>query len=586
MSLRTSGSKYAEPEVSWKSWVAILCASLHTFSSLLSITGAAGVIAFIIQSLGDPQDAVWLISGPTLCQAALAPVLARLSDLTGKKKHIIAVCCLFGVAGAIVGGKATSMQMVIAGQVLIGIAISCVGVTSSIPSEVLPHSKRSYAQATVLYAANAATVIGSLGTGGMVQGDAVNGWRIVYWLLAASYGLTFLGIVFVYNPPTPPDYRKRTMSQLLHDLDVVGSLLIVIALALTLLALNWGGEKYAWSSATVLAPLLIGLASLVAFGIWEWKGRSDGIVDHRIFGLGRNFAVATFALAVEGWVYFTNVAAYVPQEILGLGYASDPIKIGARSFIFTAATFLCAFPISWYVARYKDPRTPLVIGFTLFLVAAAMLSQCKPGTGGDALLMGALAVAGVGFCAPLILLNMVVQLSAPPELIATVTALVASGRAFGGTVGTAVVSTIRTSKLASKLPELVGPAALQAGLPPSSLPILFGLIEISPALIVNVPGLTPQVAQAVIPAYYESQAYAFSYAWYSILGPIALAAVTCACLESVKDKMTPKVDRPYIDSANKYIGDQEAAMGPISTPAFEKAEESTVEHGMLPTQRI
>lgn len=84
------------------------------------------------------------------------------------------------------------------------------------------------------------------------------------------------------------------MSQLLHDLDVVGSLLIVIALALTLLALNWGGEKYAWSSATVLAPLLIGLASLVAFGIWEWKGRSDGIVDHRIFGLGRNFAVATF----------------------------------------------------------------------------------------------------------------------------------------------------------------------------------------------------------------------------------------------------------------------------------------------------
>lgn len=59
-----------------------------------------------------------------------SPVLARLSDLTGKKKHIIAVCCLFGVAGAIVGGKATSMQMVIAGQVLIGIAISCVGVTS------------------------------------------------------------------------------------------------------------------------------------------------------------------------------------------------------------------------------------------------------------------------------------------------------------------------------------------------------------------------------------------------------------------------------------------------------------------------
>lgn len=109
----------------------------------------------------------------------------------------------------------------------------------------------------------------------------------------------------------------------------------------------------------------------------------------------------------------------VNREIIGLGYATDPVLIGSRSFIFTAATFLAAFPISYYVARYKDPKSPLVAGFTLFLVAAAMISQCKPGPGGDALLMGALAVAGVGFCAPLVLLNMVVQLSAPPELIAS-----------------------------------------------------------------------------------------------------------------------------------------------------------------------
>ena len=147
----------------------------------------------------------------------------------------------------------------------------------------------------------------------MVKSDLVNGWRIIFYVLAAAYAITFLGIVIVYNPPTPPDYRKRSFGQLIHDLDIVGSGLLAIGLILTLLGLNWGGGRFAWASAAVMAPLIIGLCTILAFGVWEWKGRTDGIVDHRIFRLGRNFAIATFALAVEGWVYFTNVAAYIPQ---------------------------------------------------------------------------------------------------------------------------------------------------------------------------------------------------------------------------------------------------------------------------------
>lgn len=42
-----------------------------------------------------------------------------------------------------------------------------------------------------------------------------------------------------------------------------------------------------------------------------------------------------------------------------------------------------------------------------------MFSQVKPGHTGDGLLIGGLAVAGVGFAAPLVLLIAVVQLCAP-----------------------------------------------------------------------------------------------------------------------------------------------------------------------------
>ena len=84
-------------------------------------------------------------------------------------------------------------------------------------------------------------------------------------------------------------------------------------------------------------------------------------------------------------------------------------------------------------------------------------------------------------------------------------------------IGTAVVSTIKTNKLVEALPARVAPVALQAGLPASSLPLLIQFLFISPALLVEVPGITPQVVGAVLPAYYDAQAYAFSFAWYVIV---------------------------------------------------------------------
>lgn len=96
-----------------------------------------------------------------------------------------------------------------------------------------------------------------------------------------------------------------------------------------------------------------------------------------------------------------------------------------------AAGFVTTFALSAYVTRTRDMKWPLVAGFSLFTVAIIMLSQAGPGPSGDNLVMGALAVAGVGFAAPLVLLNGVVQLSAPAEIMATVTAFVASMRALG-----------------------------------------------------------------------------------------------------------------------------------------------------------
>jgi hypothetical protein len=40
---------------------------------------------------------------------------------------------------------------------------------------------------------------------------------------------------------------------------------------LTQLGLNWGGVTYPWTSAAVLAPLILGVAAFVVFFVWEAK---------------------------------------------------------------------------------------------------------------------------------------------------------------------------------------------------------------------------------------------------------------------------------------------------------------------------
>lgn len=57
----------------------------------------------------------------------------------------------------------------------------------------------------------------------------------------------------------------------LRQVDYYGSILTLAFSVLILMALSWGGTQYAWDSAGVLAPLLIGIALLGVFIFVEWK---------------------------------------------------------------------------------------------------------------------------------------------------------------------------------------------------------------------------------------------------------------------------------------------------------------------------
>lgn len=57
-----------------------------------------------------------------------------------------------------------------------------------------------------------------------------------------------------------------------------GNFLIISSSTAVVIGLSWGGVRYSWTSAHVLAPLIIGLIGIVVFIVYEAKVAKEPIV--------------------------------------------------------------------------------------------------------------------------------------------------------------------------------------------------------------------------------------------------------------------------------------------------------------------
>ena len=175
---------------------------------------------------------------------------------------------------------------------------------------------------------------------------ADNWQRGIYWMQTAFHLVTSIGFFAFYWPKRRSDYPKLSFKQLLWEIDPIGSFLLVSFATLLLLALDWGGSAYPWGDPHVAAPLGVGFGFLVLFCLYEWKGRSDGIVAHVFFKGSPNFALSCFAFAVEGWIFYSAVNSVTPQIVLHLGWETSSWIISLRQLAFSLTSLLASIPIT------------------------------------------------------------------------------------------------------------------------------------------------------------------------------------------------------------------------------------------------
>ncbi|KAF2248131.1 MFS general substrate transporter [Trematosphaeria pertusa] len=111
------------------------------------------------------------------------------------------------------------------------------------------------------------------------------GWRWCLWIFLPPTGLIALVFLLLRIPDQVGLEKSSTVSTvcgLHHKLDFVGFLIFTPACVMFLLAVSWGGSKYAWGSAATIG-LLCGSGVMAAiFGGWMWHYGDRAMIPPRI----------------------------------------------------------------------------------------------------------------------------------------------------------------------------------------------------------------------------------------------------------------------------------------------------------------
>ena len=360
------------------------------------------------------------------------------------------------------------------------------------------------------------------------------------------WGATVIALLVGYHPPKRhTSIESFPFWQKVGRLDLAGCGLLTVGLTLFIVGASLGGGQYAWTDAAPLSTLIIGIITLIAFGVYEWKGTKTGILNHDLFRGGRNqgrtFALCVLLMFLEAVMAF-GFALFYPI-LTQMLFTSDPVIVVARSMAAWVPALVSTVVWGAISTRFRTIREPLLAGFIILTGGLVGLCTVKPGQSVHALAFSVLL--GIGLGAPLILVVTGVQLSTPHRLIATATACTTSSRAVASAIFSAVNVAAFNTRLGTYLPQYVAQAALAAGLPEESVPAFIGALSTGDSTaLAQITGVTPSVIAEGVGALQRAFADAIRVI-FIIAAPFGIVAVIACCfLGDLKETMNYHVDAP------------------------------------------
>jgi MFS family permease len=351
---------------------AVLLASLDAY---VVVTLIGAITADLHIGLNDFQQATPIITWFLLGYVAGMPLLGGLSDRLGRR--LVIELCLVGflVGSAVTAGsihisgwlqdESYAMPILVAGRALQGVAGGALlPVTMALVADLWAERRRPVILGTVGAAQELGSVLGPLYGAGLAAvsiGGTVLDWEGVFWV---NVPLSLLAIVAVHFALPGKAAFQHSGSR--FKIDVVGGLLLAVALGLLTLGLN--NQDPETSVLPPNGPLFIslGAGALLLFILWEWFAKTK-LIDLSSARKGPFFAVlgASFLAGAALLVTLFDISLFA----YGVVGDDDVTEAEAAALL---VKFLVALPIGAVLGGFLAPRVGMrTVTVGGFLVAAS-----------------------------------------------------------------------------------------------------------------------------------------------------------------------------------------------------------------------
>ncbi|KAI0521006.1 major facilitator superfamily domain-containing protein [Xylaria bambusicola] len=179
--------------------------------------------------------------------------------------------------GSVLCGAARSSTMLTVGRAIAG--VGCSGILSgaiTILSACVPLEKRASLLGFTVGSGQIGLAVGPL-IGGAFTTYAT--WRWCFYINLPVGVLVAIAVSFIHIPEQLPKERAlHVFAKLHHYLDLIGFILFAPAVLQLLLALQYGGDKYAWNSSQVIGLFVGSAATFLVWFLWNYYKGDDALI--------------------------------------------------------------------------------------------------------------------------------------------------------------------------------------------------------------------------------------------------------------------------------------------------------------------
>ncbi|KAF1348687.1 major facilitator superfamily domain-containing protein [Delphinella strobiligena] len=540
--LRTYGDEEDhehEPPMSFGRMMSLIAMAFLWTGSQIPVYLFGGIPPYIYGDIGGADRWIWFVLANLLSLAAVCPFVGSISDLIGRRYvALVGAACI--ILGMIICSTAHEMNIFIGGMVFAGIGAGINELTAlAATSELAPTAKRGKYVAVLIF-----TIIPFCPS--VLWGQLIayhSSWRYIGLVCGVWAAIGFFLTLFFYFPPPRVNSQGLSRSEIVSQIDYVGGILSVVGMILFMMGMQWGGYQYPWSSAHVLAPLILGAVFLVAFVIWEARFAKYPMFPKRLRQAPRILALTLIITFISGANFF-SILMFWPTQAFNV-YGHDPVGVGLRGIPIGFSILAGACIVLWLLSVLRGHNKELMIVSSILMTAGCgAISIARVNNLYQ--LWGILVVAGLGIGGIVVPASIITTIICPDDLIATVAALTLAIRVIGGSIGYCVYYNVFISKFVPAATYYIG-GVMELKLNITSVKLIGEVIELTGASLLDpiaeLPGIkgVPGAYEAVVLAGQIAFADAYKWVYYVSIAFGGISIIAACFLGNINDYMDDHV---------------------------------------------